>query len=865
MAKFLVIVESPTKAKTISRFLGGDFHILSSYGHVRDLPKSTMGVDVEHNFTPEYVISADSKGHVASLKKAAKARGLEAIYFATDEDREGEAISWHLLELLKPDASLVKRIAFHEITKEAIQHALDNPRAIDMNLVNAQQARRILDRLVGYELSPLIWKKIAYGLSAGRVQSVAVRLIVEREVERMNFRSASYWDLLAKLAKGGSGFEAKLTSVDGKRVATGKDFDEHTGELHATKDVVVLKQHDAEKLKKGLTDAAWTVASVEEKPVTVRPSAPFITSSLQQEGNRKLGLSSRNTMRIAQSLYEQGFITYMRTDSPALSNEGIGGARADVERLYGKDYLSPQPRQFASKAKSAQEAHEAIRPAGAPFQHPKDTGLAGKDLALYELIWKRTLASQMADARKMTMTVQLEAANALFTATGSRILFPGFLRVYVEGSDDPDAALEDKDVVLPKLAKGDGVDLTELLSLEHTTKPPARYTDASLVKVLEQNGVGRPSTYASIIGTIIDRGYVVRAGNALVPTFQGFAVTHLLEKHFAKLVDTRFTSRMEDELDEIAEGKRAWEPYLKEFYFGQEGLHGQVREQEEKIDPKDARSIKLPNLDGVEIRVGKFGPYVVENGNGNGDEATHASIPQDVAPADLTKDKIDELIHLQKNGPTSIGTDPATELPVYVLTGRFGPYVQLGETPPKAEKPVRKKRGKAATAEQDSTTPAAPKPRRASLPRGKNPREVTLEEALKYLSLPRTLGQHPETGKDVNANVGRFGPYVVHDGNFRSIPKDEDVYTITHDRALKLLAQEKKGRNGQKFVKDLGKHPTDDQPVAIYDGKYGMYVKHKRTNATLPKDADPEKFTLEEAVRLLEERKGNKKSRKSTE
>ncbi len=843
MAKYLVIVESPTKAKTISRFLGNGFTILSSYGHVRDLPKSTMGVQTERGFQPEYVVSSDSKKHVAALKKAANAKGLEAIYFATDEDREGEAISWHLTELLKPEPDLVKRIAFHEITKEAIMEALEHPRAIDMNLVNAQQARRILDRLVGYELSPLIWKKIAYGLSAGRVQSVAVKLLVEREMERMRFRSATYWDLLAKLAKDGSGFEAKLTAIDGKRIATGKDFDEHTGALNLKKDVRVLAKDDAEKLQKDLTDATWTVLSVEEKPMTVRPAAPFITSSLQQEGNRKLGLSSRNTMRIAQSLYEQGFITYMRTDSPALSSEGISGARADVERLFGTEYLSPAPRQFSSKAKSAQEAHEAIRPAGAAFRHPKDTGLTGKDLALYELIWKRTLATQMADAKKMTMAVQLEAAKTLFTATGSRILFPGFLRVYVEGSDDPDAALEDKDVVLPKLSKGDVVMLQELLPLEHATKPPARFTDATLVKMLEQNGVGRPSTYASIIGTIIDRGYVLRVGNALVPTFQGFAVTHLLEKHFAKLVDTQFTSTMENSLDEIAEGKREWEPYLKEFYFGEEGLHDQVREQEKKIDPKEARSIMLPQLQDVEIRVGKFGPYIVENGNGNSDEATHASIPQDIAPADLTKEKIEELLLLQKNGPTSIGNHPDTHEPIYVLSGRFGPYVQLGEK-----------------------TDAIPKPRRASLPRGKNPREVTVEDATKYLTLPRTLGIHPETSKEVNANVGRFGPYVVHDGNFRSIPKDEDVYTITLDRALELLAQEKKGRNGQKMIKDLGKHPKDGEAVAIYDGKYGQYVKHKRTNATLPKDTDPKKFTLEEAVKLLEEKsgKGKKKTRKST-
>lgn len=845
MGKPLVIVESPTKAKTLSRFLGKDFRIESSFGHIRDLPKSKLGVDVEHDFTPDYEVPSDSKKAVAALKKAAKE--ADTIYFATDEDREGEAISWHLVELLKPNPEQVKRITFHEITKAAIEVALTKPRAIDLNLVNAQQARRVLDRLVGYELSPLIWKKIAYGLSAGRVQSVAVRLIVEREEARMRFTAAEYWDVLARLAKDGQSFEARLVAIDGKRVATGKDFDELTGALKKNnEDLTVLGKAEVESLVQKLQNATWTVEKVEEKPVTGRPAPPFITSTLQQEANRKLRLSSRDAMRVAQRLYEEGFITYMRTDSPLLSNEGLQGARRAIESLYGTEFLSPAPRQYAAKSKLAQEAHEAIRPAGATFAHPKEVGGGSREQALYELIWKRTLASQMAEAKKQTMTLTLAADGTTFTASGTRIVFPGFLRVYVEGSDDPEAALEDKEVLLPKLAAKDTVEPQQLEPQQHTTKPPARFTDATLVKALDANGVGRPSTYASIIGTILDRGYVRRANGALVPTFQGFAVTQLLKEHFAHLVDVKFTSKMEEDLDDIAAGKRDWVPYLREFYTDKERFHEQVKKQESQIDPKLARTIRLPHLTGVEVRVGRFGPYVVHEGeNGNGDDAAHASIPEDVAPADLTPQQVEELIQTSKEGPKSIGNHPETGQPIYVLTGRFGPYVQLGETP---EKPV-----------DGDKKAKQPKPKRASVPRGKNPREVTVEEAAKWLSLPRTLGVHPDTGKDVQANNGRFGPYVVHDGNFRSIPRDEDVYTITLERALELLAQEKIGRNGSKLLKKLGDHPKDQKPVELYEGRYGPYVKHGRTNASLPKGEDADSFTLNAAVELLSKKKNKKR------
>ena len=833
--KHLVIVESPTKAKTISRFLGKDFHVLSSFGHIRDLPKSSMGVDVENDFAPQYTIPPDSKKRVQELKKAAKE--ADVIYFATDEDREGEAISWHLSELLKPSPDSAKRITFHEITEGAIAQALKHPRAIDLRLVDSQQARRILDRLVGYELSPLLWKKIAYGLSAGRVQSVAVRLVVEREEERMKFRSASFWDLVATLKKQTARFEAKILSVGEKRIATSKDFDESTGTLK--KDgIALLTQSDAEALVRRLQTAQWTVSSVEEKPTTAYPAAPFITSSLQQESNRKLGLSSRDTMRIAQKLYEEGRITYMRTDSPALSQEGIQGARHAVHELYGDEFLSAAPRQYKAKAKSAQEAHEAIRPAGASFVHPKDAGLTGKDLGVYELIWKRTLASQMAEAKKRSVVAKIHASDSVFQANGSTIVFPGFLRVYVEGSDDPDAALEDRDVALPALAAGDTLTLDALVPQEHTTKPPARYTDATLVKRLEQDGVGRPSTYASIIGTIIDRGYVRRIGNMLAPTFTAFAVNQLLTKHFASLVDIKFTSRMEEALDEIAEGTREWQPYLKGFYAGTEGFHEQVTAQEKRIDPKESRAFRLPHLSDVEVRVGKFGAYLVKaGGNGNGEDAT-ASIPETIAPADLTKEEAEQILELQKNGPVPIGTHPETKEPIFVLTGRFGPYVQLGEK-----------------------TDENPKPKRASLPKGVDPRTVAIPEAVKYLSLPRSLGMHPERQKEVLTNVGRFGPYVVCDGEFRSLKKDDDVYTITLERACELLAEEKRGRgNRAKTLREIGEHPKDKKPVVILDGKYGPYVTHGRTNASLPKDTDPESVTMDQALDLLAKRKTKKKS-----
>jgi DNA topoisomerase-1 len=852
----LVIVESPTKAKTIRNYLPTGYRVEASMGHVRDLPRSAseipaavkgekwaqLGVNPETDFEPLYVIPSDKKKVVKALKDALK--NADELVLATDEDREGESISWHLLQVLKPKVP-IKRMVFHEITEDAIQVALDNCRDIDDQLVRAQETRRILDRLVGYTLSPLLWKKIAWGLSAGRVQSVAVKLLVKREQERRAFRKGAYWDLKATLLKEQEAFEAKLISLGGTRLATGSDFDENTGQIAAGRTVVLLDEAQARSLQARLQTSAWTVANLEERPSTRKPSAPFTTSTLQQEANRKLRLSARDTMRVAQSLYEQGYITYMRTDSVHLSQQAITAARSCVESKYGRDYLSPKPRQYATKSKGAQEAHEAIRPAGQSFRTPQETGLGGRELALYDLIWKRTVATQMAEARQTHITVQIEVDDAIFRASGKRIDFPGFFRAYVEGSDDPDAAIEDQEVLLPRLAVGDGVNCGELEAIGHETQPPARYTEATLVKTLESEGIGRPSTYASVIGTIIDRGYVQASGNSLVPTFTAFAVTSLLEKYFPDLVDVGFTARMERTLDHISTGEADWLPYLRTFYSGQEGLEHQVQEQETQIDPAEARTVDLADLD-AKVRIGRYGPYVeAENGSG----PVKASIPLDISPADLDEGQVVLLLKQKTEGPEKLGLHPETGEPIYVLVGAYGPYVQLGE----------------ATEEQ-------PKPKRASLPKGVTPDTVTLDMAVGLLALPRKLGSHPETGKPIKASLGRFGPYVVHDQgkdgkDYRSLKGDDDVLTVTLERALQLLA-EPKGRRGRRKaepLKELGPHPDDGEQVAIYNGPYGHYVKHGKVNASLPEGKTPDDITLELALELIAAKAATKKTgRKGT-
>lgn len=837
----LVIVESPTKARTIKRFLPGNYVVEASIGHVRDLPQSAteiparyknepwsrIGIDVENRFTPLYVTPKGKAKVIRHLK--AQLKQASVLYLATDEDREGESISWHLLEVLKPKVP-IRRLVFHEITKPAIEHALENYRSVDLQLVRAQETRRILDRLYGYTLSPLIWKKIAYGLSAGRVQSPGLRLIVERERERIRFVRAEYWDVRATLENPGKppSFEARLVEYSGKRVATGKDFDATTGKLNG-KGVIQLGEEEARDLAETLRSDAWSVADLKSRENISRPTAPFITSTLQQEGNRKLGLSARETMRAAQKLYEEGYITYMRTDSPALSAEAVAAARSQIESLYGSEYLSKEPRQYSS-SKGAQEAHEAIRPAGETFRHPEEANLTGREKSLYQLIWKRTLASQMADARKRAVTIRIAVGDAVFQANGNTIEFPGFLRVYVEGRDNPEAALEDKEVILPPCTVGDELRPLELEADSHQTKPPARYTEASLVQQLEKLGIGRPSTYASIITILNERGYIRRHEKALAPTFTGVAVVQLLENHFEELVQYSFTRDMEGALDEIAAGERESVAYLQNFYLGEGGLKNKVDKRESEIKPEASRSITLPQLrEHQTVKVGRFGPYIIHH---EGEEKIHASIPEEYAPADLTEQDITEIITIQKKGPDPLGRDPATGKNIYCLTGRYGPYVQLGET-------------------EEET-----KPKRAGLPKGVRPSEVTLDLATKLLSLPRVLGTHPETGEEVVANVGRFGPFVVCNDTFRSLKKTDDVYTIELDRALELLAEEKKGRrSGPQVLKDLGKEPGKNRKIVIYDGRYGPYVKAGTKNHSLPEEyRDPDtaaNLTLEQVLELI--------------
>ena len=820
-------------------------------GHVRDLPNNAseipaahkgekwanLGVNTANDFEPLYVVPKDKKKVVKELKDALK--GADQLLLATDEDREGESISWHLLQLLQPKVP-VKRMVFHEITKTAIGRALEQTRDLDMELVHAQETRRILDRLVGYTLSPLLWKKVAWGLSAGRVQSVAVRLLVQRERARRAFRSGTYWDLKARLEQAGSGFEAKLTHVNGSRIAGGSDFDENTGALKSGSKVRLLAEDEAQTLRQAIESGSWTVAAVEEKPTIRKPVPPFTTSTLQQESNRKLRLSARETMRTAQALYERGFITYMRTDSVHLSDQAINAARNCVSEKYGKEFLSPGPRQFSTKARNAQEAHEAIRPAGDSFRTPAETGLDGRELALYDLIWKRTVASQMADARLTMLAVDLEAsapgsplAPATFRASGKRIDFAGFFRAYVEGSDDPDAALEGQEVLLPALKVGDTPDCKAVEALGHQTQPPARYSEAALVKMLEKEGIGRPSTYASIIGTIVDRGYATLQNNSLIPSFTAFAVTALLEEHFPDLVDTSFTARMENTLDEISHGKVSWLPYLEAFYKGEKGLEAQVQQREGDIDPGASRTVALDDLPCV-VRIGRFGAYleakrVTEDGS---EELLKATLPAEITPADLDADKAELILRQKSDGPEALGEDPETGDAIYLLFGQYGPYLQRGQV-----------------------SEETPKPKRASLPKGVKPEDLSLEDALGLLRLPRQLGEHPEGGR-VEAGLGRFGPYVVHhkgkgEKDYRSLKAEDDVLTVGLSRALELLAMPKRGRGGRTALKDLGTPEGGSEAIQLFDGPYGLYVKQGKVNASLPEGTTAETITLEQAVELL--------------
>ena len=846
----LVIVESPAKARTIGGFLGNGYVVESSVGHIRDLPRNAadvpaalkqepwarLGVDTENDFKPLYVVPADKRQQVSKLKGLLKE--ADEVFLATDEDREGESIAWHLTEVLNPKVP-VKRMVFHEITAEAIHHAVASPRELDRRLVDAQETRRILDRLFGYEVSPVLWKLVKPKLSAGRVQSPAIRIVVERERERMRFRAASYWDVEGAFSTGSGGFSATLAALGGTRVATGKDFD-RGGDL-SRDDVVVLDRAGAEEVVGDLGGASFAIRSVERKPYKRSPYPPFRTSTLQQEASRKLRFGAQRTMQIAQRLYEGGYITYMRTDSTSLSETAVATARAQVAELYGREYVPDRPRVYASKVKNAQEAHEAIRPAGDVFRTPDRVRkeVPSEQAALYDLIWKRTVASQMADAVGESVQVRLGAAgrsgrDAEFATSGKVISFPGFLRAYVEGSDDPDAELEDQERRLPPLVEGQAVVADELTAVGHETKPPARYTEASLVKRLEELGIGRPSTYASIITTIQDRGYVWKKGSALVPTFTAFATVRLLETHFGDLVDYTFTASMEEDLDEIAGGGREMVPYLSQFYFGNghPGLVQLVASAMENADARDINTIPFDGSDEIVLRSGRFGPYLQR-----GEE--RASVPEDLPPDELTLDKAVELLDAP-SGDRVLGTDPATAKPVIARTGRFGPYVQLGS--PEDEDGAKKSKDKPPTASLFSTM---------SLD------EVTLDQALLLLSLPRLVGVDPETTEEIKAQNGRYGPYIKRAADTRSLESEDQIFTIDLDGALALFAEPKrrKGHKATAPLRELGADPATGCAVVVKDGRFGPYVTDGSVNASLRREDSVEAITVERASELLSDRR----------
>ena len=849
----LVIVESPTKAKTISKFLPGDYRVEACMGHVRDLPSSASeipaklkanawakdhGINIEDGFSPLYVIPATKKKVVSQLKDALKE--ADALVIATDEDREGEAIGWHLTQVLAPKVP-VRRMVFHEITRQAIENALNQERDIDENLVRAQEVRRILDRLVGYTVSPILWKKIAPGLSAGRVQSVAVRLLVDREKKRRAFHTAHYWEVKAQLESDGIAFPASLTHINERRVATARDFNEATGELKNPKALELLREDDTKALIERLKSVPWSVLEVERKRKSLRPAPPFATSTLQQEANRKLNMSAADTMRTAQRLYERGLITYMRTDSVHLSNEAIQATRQCVTTRYGDEYLYKDVRQFTTKSKGAQEAHEAIRPAGTGMQTADELDLSGREKSLYELIWRRTVATQMAEADQELINARFSADDTVFRASGKRILFPGFMRAYVEGKDDPTAALDNREIPIPDLTKGQSVTMKELSPHAHETRPPSRYTEAALVQTLEKEGIGRPSTYANIIQTILNRDYARKNGNSLIPTLTAFGVTQLMVGYFSDFVNAEFTAGMEETLDGVAAGSIQWLPYLETFWTGEGGLQELITKGKEGIDPRQACTLEGFDDLACKVRIGRFGPYLEITAKET-EEITRIAIPDHVPPGDLTATFVAKMIQEKSEGLTPIATDSASDTPVFLLNGRYGPFLQLGEN-----------------------TKDGPKPKRVSLPKKLKPEDVTPELALQLIQLPRTLGNHPESGKPIQAGIGRYGPYVAHGQDFRSLTKEDDVLTVVLDRAMELLSQEKPGRNSRRSepLRILGPHPSDGEPINVMDGRYGAYVKHGRTNATLPKTTTVESVTLEEAVILINEKvaKGPQKRR----
>lgn len=904
----LVIVESPAKARTIAGYLGDGYEVEASVGHIRDLPQPSelpaemkkgpfgkFAVDVENGFEPYYVVDADKKKKVTELKRALKE--ADELYLATDEDREGEAIAWHLLQTLQPTVP-VKRMVFHEITREAIQRALEATRDIDAHMVDAQETRRILDRLYGYEVSPVLWRKVRAGLSAGRVQSVATRMVVERERERMAFRSASYWDVQADTSPAGAAgaqrFTTRLVSVDGARVATGRDFAD-TGQLTERAaalgaGLVRLDEAAATAVAQGLRAAGaqgLAVTSVETKPYSRKPAAPFTTSTLQQEASRKLGSSARQTMRTAQSLYENGWITYMRTDSVSLSQQAVSAARSQAAELYGAEYVAEKPRTYASKAKNAQEAHEAIRPAGDVFRTPAQVAgqLRGEEFRLYEMIWQRTVASQMADARGSTATVRIGgsvdvvapadaprgeasptgtlqpgAHQVELSASGTVITFRGFLAAYEEGRDEERHGSGDSERRLPQLEEGQRVDVLAASADGHETSPPPRYTEASLVKALEERGIGRPSTYAATIATISDRGYVWRRGTALVPSWLAFAVVRLLEDHFDHLVDYDFTAEMEDDLDRIASGSEDRRAWLSRFYFGINGPDGAgaagagsgggapspagrtgLKPLVDHLGDIDARGVNSLDIgEGITLRVGRYGPYLEippAEGAPEGAEPQRASVPDDLAPDELTPAKARELLETAGDGERELGTDPATGRTVVARAGRFGPYV---------------------TEVLEDGAPKSAKPRTASLFKSMQLQTVGLDEALKLLSLPRLVGTDPATGEEITAQNGRYGPYLKKGTDSRSLTSEDQLFEVTLEEALALYAEPKRGRGGRAAaapLRELGADPVSGSPVVVKEGRFGPYVTDGTTNATLRTADTVEAVTLERAAELLAEKR----------
>ncbi len=859
----LVIVESPAKARTISKFLGKGYTIEASIGHIRDLPQGAkeiperykgedwayLGVNVNQGFDPVYIVPPEKTKQVRKLRSLLKE--AKDLYLATDEDREGEAISWHLCEVLKPKVP-VRRLVFHEITEEAIRDALAAPREIDDDLVRAQEVRRIVDRLFGYDVSPLLWRKIRPRLSAGRVQSVAVRLIVERERQRMAFVSATFWDLLGTFAKEtGTDFEATLISVDGRKIPSTRDFDSATGKIKSP-ELLLLDEKQATELAARFLKAECRVSNLETKPYTTRPYPPFTTSTLQQEANRKRGFTARHTMQVAQSLYENGHITYMRTDSTSLAAVAVEAARNLVVSQYGQEYLPDKPRTYRTKVKNAQEAHEAIRPAGHPFEMPES--LRGKlspdEFKLYDLIWKRTVASQMADARGHRTTITVKVDGGVFQVSGKTIDFPGYLRAYVEGSDDPGAELADRDVVLPAVTVGEVLKCHGMQAKSHTTNPPNRYSEASLTRTLEEKGIGRPSTYASIIDTILARQYAfkIKRGNVLVPTWTAFAVSQLLEAHLPALVDYQFTAEMEDELDAISRGEMSYVEYLKSFYFGNghPGLKEQLKNKIDEIDARQVCSVPIGKPEGegeqaeeIVVRVGRYGPFLQQG-------ERRASLPEDMAPDELNIPTALEMLDKAAKGDEPLGICPDTRKPVFIKVGRFGPYVQRG------------------TAEDDE------KPQNASLLRGMEPEDVDLGTALRLLSLPRELGNHPESKEPVAAHNGRYGPYVKCAAETRSLPAEVSPLDVTLEQALKLLAEPKRrGRAAARKepIKVFDVSPVTEQKVQLLDGRYGPYVTDGETNASIPRGESAEDVTFEYALNLLKiraEKGPSRRGRKKT-